>query len=114
MWHAHCRTQGMVFDSPRRNRDEAQSLTFPEPGSHCANRQLVTWDTGRTGRRSHILSLQGRLVMRVCRLVQVSTFALTIVAAAAVSHAQTQQPPNQVMPDLNAPRPIDIRDSVWL
>ena len=52
--------------------------------------------------------------MRVCRLVQVSTFAVTIVAAAAISHAQTQQPPNQVMPDLNAPRPIDIRDSVWL
>jgi hypothetical protein len=34
-----------VFDSPRRNRDEPQSLTFPEPGSHCGNRQLVTFGT---------------------------------------------------------------------
>jgi creatinine amidohydrolase len=41
---------------------------------------------------------------------------LTLAAIAATSAlAQTPAPaPNQVMPDLNAPRPIDIRESVWL
>jgi creatinine amidohydrolase len=49
--------------------------------------------------------------MHVRRLLPV-TLALAIAAAAL--HAQTQSPPNQVMPDLNMPRPIDIRESVWL
>ncbi len=49
--------------------------------------------------------------MHVRRLLP-ATLALTIAVAAP--HAQTQPPPNQVMPDLNAPRPIDARESVWL
>jgi creatinine amidohydrolase len=48
------------------------------------------------------------------RLLRLATFALTIVGASPGLSAQAQNPPNQVMPDLNAPRPIDARESVWL
>lgn len=49
--------------------------------------------------------------MGIRHLVTLFTLVLTLPAAA---RAQTPAPPNQVMPDLNAPRPIDIRESVWL
>jgi creatinine amidohydrolase len=52
--------------------------------------------------------------MHLRRLLLLATFALTSLAAVSTPHAQTQPPPNQVMPDLNAPRPIDSRESVWL
>jgi creatinine amidohydrolase len=52
--------------------------------------------------------------MRARRLLSLSAFVLTIAASPAALRAQTPSPPNQVMPDLNAPRPIDIRESVWL
>src|ERR671922_1760301 len=52
--------------------------------------------------------------MHVRRLLHVAVFALTIVGAAAGLYAEAQNPPNQVMPDLNVPRPIDMRESVWL
>jgi creatinine amidohydrolase len=52
--------------------------------------------------------------MHVRRLLLLATFTLTSLAAVPALRAQTQPVPNQVMPDLNAPRPIDIRESAWL
>src|SRR5436190_18662764 len=52
--------------------------------------------------------------MRARRFLLFAAFVLSIAAVPSVVRTQTSPPPNQVMPDLNAPRPIDIRDSVWL
>jgi creatinine amidohydrolase len=52
--------------------------------------------------------------MRARRLLLFAAFVLSIAAVPSVVRTQTPPPPNQVMPDLNAPRPIDIRASVWL
>jgi creatinine amidohydrolase len=48
------------------------------------------------------------------RFLFCSALVLAILIPFAALRAQTQPPPNQVMPDLGAPRPIDIRASIWL
>jgi creatinine amidohydrolase len=53
--------------------------------------------------------------MRARRFLSFAVFALSIAAVPSAVRTQAPPPPpNQVMPDLNAPRPIDMRDSVWL